>query len=382
MVTRAFVFAGGKARLKVVHLVVAGDIGGAERFLIDLASRPDVTGADHTVALMTPNPELRKLLQGSGLHVRDRGPVHENALSYLWRAFGPADFAWLVDLIKTERADVIHVHTFASHILGVRAGARSQLPVLRTEHGVRHYQDPSCALFRHWALDQTTVIAAVSHFVGRFVEGISPASAPKIRVIHNGVDTRRFHVLPARRNSPFSIAVVSRLEPSKRIELAIEAVALIPGVELTIAGDGTARAALERLCARRGVAGRVHFTGYQPDPRGVIAASDALINCSREEPFGLSVLEASAMGRPIVAFAGGGIPEIVTDGETGWLVREDSIEGFATVLRRAADDTAKGVDYGANARLLAESSFTIEKMCAGYAAVYREMSDATAITAS
>ncbi|MGL4558693.1 MAG: glycosyltransferase, partial [Afipia sp.] len=102
----------------------------------------------------------------------------------------------------------------------------------------------------------------------------------------------------------------------------------------------------------------------------------------REEPFGLSVLEASAMGRPIVAFAGGGIPEIVTDGETGWLVREDSIEGFATVLRRAADDTAKGVDYGANARLLAESSFTIEKMCAGYAAVYREMSDATAITAS
>jgi hypothetical protein len=79
MVTGAFVFAGGKARLKVVHLVVAGDIGGAERFLIDLASRPDVTGADHTVALMTPNPELRKLLQGSGLHVRDRGPVHENA---------------------------------------------------------------------------------------------------------------------------------------------------------------------------------------------------------------------------------------------------------------------------------------------------------------
>jgi glycosyltransferase involved in cell wall biosynthesis len=102
----------------------------------------------------------------------------------------------------------------------VRAGARSQLPVLRTEHGVRHYQDPSCALFRHWALDQTTAIAAVSHFVGRFVEGISPASAPKIRVIHNGVDTRRFQLLPARKNSPFSIAVVSRLEPSKRIELA------------------------------------------------------------------------------------------------------------------------------------------------------------------
>ena len=253
MVTRAFVFAGGKARLKVVHLVVAGDIGGAERFLIDLASRPDVTGADHTVALMTPNPELRKLLQGSGLHVRDRGPVNENALSYLWRAYGPADLAWLVDLIKTERADVIHVHTFASHILG--EGGRTQSVAGADRARRPAYQDPSCALFRHWALDQTTVIAAVSHFVGRFVEGISPASAPKIRVIHNGVDTRRFMFACEKERSVFDRGG-SRLEPSKRIELAIEAVALIPGVELTIAGDGTARglgkALRQARCCRKG----------------------------------------------------------------------------------------------------------------------------------
>ncbi len=369
-----------KARPKVVHLVVAGDIGGAERFLVALASRPDASRADHTIALMTPNPELRKLLGEAGLHVRDRGPVHENGLSYLWRAFGPADVAWLGDVLRTEKAEVIHVHTFASHVLGARAGARFGLPVLRTEHGIRHYRDPSCALFRHWALHRTTKVVAVSRFVGNFVEGISPESSPKIRVIHNGVDADYFRPSPVRKRGPFSIAAVSRLEPNKRIDIAVEAVALTPGIELTVVGDGSMRTRLEKLSAKRGIAERVHFRGYQPDPRTVIAASDAIVNCTREEGLGLSVLEAAAMGRPAIAFGGGGIPEVVRDGETGWLVREDTAQGFAAVFRRAMDDRDRGATYGAKARALVESGFTIEKMCAGYSAVYRELSNVAVLS--
>ena len=83
------------SRPKVVHVVVAGDIGGAEHFLVNLASRPELSGADHCVALMTPNPKLRAFFADAGLSIRDRGPVRENPIAYLWRSFGPADIAWL-----------------------------------------------------------------------------------------------------------------------------------------------------------------------------------------------------------------------------------------------------------------------------------------------
>lgn len=371
-----------KARPKAVHVVVAGDIGGAERFLAELASRPEASGADHCIALMTPNAELRRFFMDAGLHVRDRGPVRENALSYLWRSFGPADLDWLCRVLRTEEADVVHVHTFGSHVLGVRAAKRCNLPILRTEHGIRHYKDPSCALFRHWALRHTSVIVAVSNFVGNFIAELSPVTSPKIRVIHNGVDMDHFRPMPPAANGPFTISAVSRLERNKRIHLAIEAVALVPGVDLLIAGDGSVRGDLEKLAAKRGVADRVYFRGYQSDPRGVTAASDVVINCTREEGLGLALLEAAAMQRPAIAFAGGGAPEIVEDGQTGWLVKDDSAAGFAAAIRAASADRAGAARLGANACARVKSHFQIQTMCANYAAIYGELSNGAAARAS
>src|ERR1700683_5121331 len=108
------------SRPKVVHVIVAGEVGGAERLLMDLASRPEQSGADHCIALMTPSARLRERLHSAGLSIRDRGPVHENPLAYLWGSFGPTDFAWLVRVLAEERADLVHVHTFGAHVLGVR----------------------------------------------------------------------------------------------------------------------------------------------------------------------------------------------------------------------------------------------------------------------
>ena len=127
------------SRIKVVHVVVAGQIGGAERFLVSLATRPELSGADHCVALMTPNPKLHAFFADAGLRVHDRGPVRENPLAYLWRSWGPRDIAWLGRVLREEGADLIHAHTHGSLVLAARAGLRYGLPVLRTEHNVRHY---------------------------------------------------------------------------------------------------------------------------------------------------------------------------------------------------------------------------------------------------
>ncbi len=365
-------------RPKVVHVVVAGEIGGAERFLVNLASRPELSSADHCLALMTPNPKLRAYFSDAGLDLRDRGPVRENPAAYLWRSFGPADIAWLGHVMQEERASLLHAHTFGSHILAARVGLRHNLPVVRTEHGVRHYRDPTCALFRHWALRHTDRIAAVSAYVARTIAAVAPHAREKIQVIPNGIDLAYFHRAPQVADGPFTFSIISRLEPVKRVALAIEAVAHIPDIRLNIAGEGSERRKLEKLTRKRGIEGRVRFLGYLRDPRPAIAAGDAVINCTREEGLGLAVIEAAAMQRPAVAFDGGGIPEIVQDRRTGWLVREHSVNTLAAAMAEASASRPRAAELGVAARNWVEGKYDIDTMCKGYAALYRELAGGAA----
>lgn len=370
------------ARPKVVHVVVAGETGGAERFLVDLAGRHELSGAEHCVALMTPNPALRAFLAEAGLSLHDRGPVRENPLAYLWRSYGPADIAWLGRVLSDEGASLLHAHTYGSHVLSARAGLRFGLPVLRTEHGVRHYRDPTCSLNRHWALRHTAKIIAVSEFVARTAAAIAPHARDRITVIPNGIDTTRFAPQPPRMEGPFTFAMISRLEPVKQVSVAIEAVARTPDVRLDIAGDGSERARLEALVQRRGIENRVRFLGHLADPRPAIAACDAVVNSSRVEGLPLSLVEAAAMQRPAVAFDCGGVPEVVEDRRTGWLVREHTAEALAAALKAAAADRARAAQFGVAARQRAAAKFEVEGMCKAYGAVYWQLAAGAFATAA
>lgn len=362
-----------QTKLKILHIIVAGQIGGAERFLVNLASRADASWAEHCIALMTPNPKLRDFFVTSGLKVRERGLVRENPLAYLWRSWGPRDLHWLGQVIAEEGADLLHCHTYGSHVLSARAGEHFSVPVIRTEHGVRHYADPSCALFRHWALKHTTHIVGVSGFVAERVLSIAPYMKGRVSVIHNGIDLDYFTPQPPPMDGPFRLAVVSRLEPIKRLSLAVEAIAKLPDVHLDIAGDGVERAKLAALANAFGVESRIRFLGHQPDPRPVIAACDAVLNCTRDEGLSLSLIEAGAMARPAIGFAAGGVPEAVEDGKTGWLGCDQTAEGLAGLIKMAAADRSETAKRGLNARLRAETRFGINTMCEGYGAVYRDV---------
>jgi L-malate glycosyltransferase len=356
-----------------MHVVVAGDIGGAERLLVDLARRPDATGADHQVALITPNRALARYFVDAGLRVHDRGPARENPASYLRRAFGSRDVGWIESLLRDERADIVHTHTFGSHVVGTRAARRAKLPQVRTEHHVMHYFDPSSALFTRWAAARTDRFVAVSEYVRAVLGKAAPAVAQRTRVVRNGVDTEYW----APRPSPvgaFRVGIVCRLTAWKRVALAVEAAALA-AVELTVVGDGEQRRVLEALAHKR--RGRVRFLGHQQDPRPAVADCNVILSTADREPLGLSVLESLSMGRPVIAFAGGGIPEIVADGVTGWLVPESSGAAFARAIDQARVDRSRLDAMGVAARRFAQEHGSVDRMCEGYAAIYRGTSRAS-----
>lgn len=363
-------------RPKVVHIVVAGHLGGAEHFLVNLASRAKLTGVDHCLALMTPNPKLRDHFVDAGLRLRDRGPVRENLAAYLWRSFGPAEIAWLRRILMEEGASLIHAHTFGSQVLAARVARALSIPLIRTEHGVGVYRDPTRAFLRKWALRRADRIVAVSEFVKRTIEEADRTVRERVCIVRNGIDTEYFRPLTPSPDGPFTFFMLSRLERVKRVDVAIEALSHVPDALLEIIGDGNERNRLQGTAKKFGVETRVKFLGYRDDPRLAISRGDALINCTQEEGLPLAVLEAGSMERPAIAFAGGGIPEIVRENQTGWLVREYSAFAFARVMAEASKNRPQAREFGTNARKLVNALFNVDDMSRGYGAIYNELAKA------
>ena len=196
-----------------------------------------------------------------------------------------------------------------------------------------------------------------------------PQVGPRTSIAHNGIDLAHWAAASAPAGAgerPLRAAIVCRLTAWKRVHLAIEA-AKLAGVELVIVGDGEERARLAALSRR--LDARVRFVGFQADPRPHVAASDVTMNTSVDEPMGLSVLESLAMERPVVAFRGGGIPEVVDD-ETGVLVEDPTAAALAAALRRLSRQRESLATMGARGRERVRERFDVESMAGAYAEAY------------
>jgi L-malate glycosyltransferase len=348
--------------VNVVHVVAAGEIGGAEKMLRDLvAGQPH-----HAIALFTPNDDLRRFF--AGLDVEDRGAVTEGPMSYLRSALGDRDVGWLTGVLERRRATIVHLHTFGSQVLGTRAAQRVGASIVRTEHSTRVYDDPSCWPFSRWSLARADAIVFISEHVARAAARRGHASDdPRGTVIPNGVDVAHFAPRRgARPPGPTRFVMVGRLDPRKGVDLAIDALAEVPEAELVIVGEGSERAALEA----RARAAPVRFLGRVDDVRDAIAEADVALTSAREEGLGIALLEAMAMERPIVGVPVGGIVEVVTP-ETGWIAAARSAEALAAAMREASASAAERERRGAAARARVETCFSVSRMRDGYAAIYR-----------
>jgi glycosyltransferase involved in cell wall biosynthesis len=361
--------------MSVVHVVAAGEIGGAERMLTDLAAATAGARRKHYVALFTPSAALHALFRDRGIEVDDRGRVREGPLPYLLSTFGPSDVAWLTRVLERRRAAVVHLHTFASQVLGTRAALRVGARIVRTEHSTRVYDDPSCWPFSRWSLARTDAVVCISKHVHDVARSRAGSLVPqhKTSIVYNGIDTDRFAPAPARPDAesiPVRFLALGRLDRRKGLDVALTALAQVSGATLDIVGDGEERAALEDLATQLGVRDRVRFLGHQSDVRAAIAASDVALSSAREEGLGIALLEAMAMSKPVVACPTGGIPEVVTDGETGWLAGDRSAGSIARAMLAASASPAERRRRGEAARARVVETFSVTGMRASYEAVY------------
>ena len=201
----------------------------------------------------------------------------------------------------------------------------------------------------------------------------------RVRTIYNCVDIesvrRRAAEEPAVPvQGPF-LVYVGRLHPQKGVDVLLEAYARSRAREqyrLVLVGDGTQRSDLTALVGRLGIADRVTMTGFVENPWSHMARARAFLLPSLWEGFGLVTLEAMALSKPIIASRVGALPEIVADGESGWLVPPADPPALTAALNALLADPTQAKTMGAHGRVRLEKEFTVQRMARQHAAVYTE----------
>jgi glycosyltransferase involved in cell wall biosynthesis len=230
-------------------------------------------------------------------------------------------------------------------------------------------------------------LIAVSQAIERKIADEHRDGAP-VRLIYNGVDLERYdHQEPCCTlrdeygMEPGSqiVGVVARLEPEKGHQTLLDAwphvLREVPDAYLLIVGEGNRRDALEQRASANRVGHRVVFTGRRDDVPAVTAALDVAVLPSHREAQGLSILEAMALSRPVVASDVGGIPEMIEDGVTGLLVPHDQPEALAAAIVRLLTDHALADTIARAAHDLVHDRFCIGLMIKAIGEIYEEGAD-------
>ena len=175
--------------------------------------------------------------------------------------------------------------------------------------------------------------------------------APDVRIIPNGLDHDLYRAVPDRRADVPTVVCLGRIEPYKRTELVVDAVADLPGVQLVIAGTGTGLDGVRQRVAARGLGDRVRLLGFVDEVEKVrlLQTAHVLASASEKEGWGLTVLEAAACGTPSVVADVPGLRDAVRDGETGLLVPSGDVQMLAAALGRVLNDQPLRERLGASA---------------------------------
>ena len=339
--------------LHVLVVSTSAQVWGAERSLLALAPLLQERGIALTLA--SPSGQLSSAWSALGLpHVEFTVPTRlglrtasdgrPGARALVSEMLATGRSAWQVAQLA-RKADVVHSNSLWAHLDCALAGRIARRPVVLELHDLVRPGLGRTVLRAAVRLASRTL--AVSRAVADTVGG----NPGRVRVVPQAVDPERFHPGPpdaswrarlsSRPDEPI-IGVVGRIDPEKGIRTVVRAVSMLAGPaglsHLAVVGaaaldDGTYETELRAEAAHL-LGDRSRFVGPVDDVPAVLRSLDVLVNASTSEPFGLTVLEAQACGVPVVGTDAGGIPEFVTDGETGLLVAPNRPEALTDALRR------------------------------------------------
>ncbi len=348
--------------------------GGAEQALLTLMAGLDRRCWEPAL-VYHPSPGVEGLVQGvraQGVTLRPVPPMPEGSV-------GARRLLGFVRQLRAWRPAVFHAHLVwpLACKFGLAAAILARVPaIVATEHLFVDYTPPAASLWQQRLIAaRVGRYLAVSHALARQLTAALPIPPGNVQVIHNGVRLAPF-ASPAPRPDGSGRPVVltlARLDAQKGHRYLLEAAAAVPEAQFVLAGEGPERAALEAQAAALGLGERVCFLGYRADATALLAGCDVFVLPSLNEGLPLSILEAMAAGKPVIASAVGGLGEAIVSGESGLLVPPAAPDAVALAIRQVLADPALARRLARAGRARVERDFSASAMVGQVTGVYTEL---------
>jgi glycosyltransferase involved in cell wall biosynthesis len=368
-------------RQRVLHVIYSLYRGGAERIIETQILGGDRRRYEYLVCSLTGGGDLIDRMSNAGARVFLLGKRRSGDFTAVTK---------LANLIRREKIDLVHLHNSPGMFWGTPAAIASGtgVPIVRTEHNPYHPEDLP-AIYR-WLYPQFTKhakkVICVSEIVRRSYAERFPALADRFMVIPNGIRMQDYEKLPPRAEcrAQFKllpgaklIGTVGRMVRVKNHKLLIEALFLVRqtvgDVHLAIIGEGDMREQLAAYASDLDVSEDVSLVKETRKIDYFYGAIDIFCLSSDSEGMPLTLLEALASGVPVVSTDVGGIPEVIENGKTGYLVPKGSAELLAARVVELLQNPSKAAELALAGRAMVHERFRAEKMIAATEAVYEEV---------
>ncbi|MBN2453901.1 MAG: glycosyltransferase [Candidatus Omnitrophica bacterium] len=354
--------------MNILQVLPTLDIGGVETGTVDLARYLVKNG--HRAIVVSGGGKLVKELENIGSR-HYKLPIGKKSVFNIVRMTGE-----LADIIRREDIDIVHARSRVPALIAYFACRSTGRVLITTAHG--YYRNPVMSAPMGWG----KYVIVASNAVARHMAESFNVTRGRIRLIPRGVDLDIFTPRKNKAGRPdeFVIGIVSRITPLKGHTDLIKAVALIrgriPNLKVLIIGSAPKGKYLEDVDIvvwRFGLSKTVEFTGASSDVPRAMAGLDLLISATvTPEAFGRSVIEAQAVGVPVVATRVGGVVDIIEDGRTGLLCEPQNPRDMADKILKIFGDREMASAMASEARRRVEERFGAEKMLQRTLAVYEE----------
>lgn len=367
--------------MKVVHLIGGGDVGGAKTHVLYLLKE---LGKYIDVKLISLRPGSfadDAFAMGINAEVVKSGNIF-------------SDIKKVARIISAGGYNIIHSHGAKANMFSLAARRYIKLPAVTTVHS-DYKLDYMHSFPKRITIGLLNTIAL--RFMGNYIavsgnfrdmlasRNFDPSN---IFILYNGMDFSKPAIEYNKKGliskygldikeSDLIVGIAARLYPVKSIDILIKAAALVkkqnPDIKFLIGGDGEDRKQLEELAFSLGLGDTVYFLGWLNDPNELMSNVDISVLTSISESFPYSILEGSRFKKATISSNVGGIPDLINDGENGFLFQPGDYQRLSRLIIELGSDTKKRIEMGEKIYEKAIGEFSIEKMCSTQLDIYKKI---------
>jgi len=366
---------------KIVHIAKVTGIYGMEKHLLTLL--PRLNGQPYELNFLIlidptrPVADYLSLLEHRGITIHPVAIRHD---------FDPFCFLAIVKHLQHIKPVLVHTHLMHGDLYGIAAARAVGIKaVISSKHNDDAFRRRQPIKMVNYMLNRkTTRIVAISDWIARFTHEVEGAAREKITTIYYGIEPAQAASNRQALRSSLEIGqedivlgIIARLVAQKGHRYLINAFAAAvkrnSRLRLLIVGSGELEQELKKQVRQLDLQEKVVFTGYRSDTDDLLNAMDIFSHPSLWEGFGLSVLEAMNMGKPVVASNVSALPELIEDGKTGFLVPPRDVKALSDALLKLADNSSLRHKMGMSAQQRCRTFFSVDRMVQETRALYTEV---------